>query len=267
MDDSSKAAELVEDVEEIKYGVAVGSPILSVTTVGFTAIYPPNSMGGTYATLPGNQPSSYNNFVAIWATTQIPWTAPALVPPAPIPNNYQGADFTISSLSLANISYIIGYSVGPPSAPNWTSICASAVVNQGGSAGATDNVSMSINNIGTTSLAVNYHTLAGYQPTASQNWIGLWAGQVSPYSAPPPMSTVYVPSTNEGVAVMNSGVFISPNVTYTLIYFMGGALISSTITSNALAAAILQFTTTSSLEAVSLAGYQPAFEFHSTKSK
>lgn len=234
-------------------GVAVGSIVTFQTSIAFTALYPPYSMGGTYSTLPGNQPTTYQNYVAVWGTSVVPWSAAALAAPTAIPSNYQSANFTVSNLQLADTTYIIGYGVGPPGSPDWPAICASAVVNQGGQAGVTDRVSLTINSIGSTSLAVNYHTLSGYQPGLAANWIGLWTGQVSPYFAGPPMATVMVTGPNEGTVVMNQGVFITVSTTYTLIYFMGGPLISSTIKSNSLAAAILQFTT-SSTSATSVSG-------------
>ncbi|SFW76484.1 hypothetical protein [Chitinophaga sancti] len=183
-----------------------------------------------YKGLPGNQPQTYKNFVAIWEASMIPWTVPPLAMAEIGQNNEQGS-MTISGVTITRSAYIVGYSVGP----DISNICCSSVISIGGLLAAPTQTSISLNYIGINSLSIHYQTLGGYQPMKYNNWIGLWKGFASPYSAGAPLATVDIDSNaNEGSIGINN-VPLGINTNYTLIYFMGKE--------NPMAAAILNFST------------------------
>ncbi|SFD59892.1 hypothetical protein SAMN05518672_102555 [Chitinophaga sp. CF118] len=184
----------------------------------------------SYKGLPGNQPATYKNFVAIWQDSMIPWTAMPLAQ-LPIGQNSQQGTLVISGLTITSSAYIVGYGVGP----DITNICCSSIISAGGLLAAPTQVSISLNYLGTSSLSIHYQTLGGYLPQQYNNWIGLWKGYASPYSAVAPVSTVMINSNaSEGTVGMNN-VPLGINSNYTLIYFMGKE--------NTMAAAILNFNT------------------------
>ncbi|GAA3927883.1 hypothetical protein GO495_05685 [Chitinophaga oryziterrae] len=183
-----------------------------------------------YAGLPGNQPATYKNFVAIWEASMIPWTVPPLSQ-VQIEQNSQQGTVVINGLTITRNAYIVGYGVGP----DITNICCSSIISAGGLLAAPTQVSISLNYLGTTSLSIHYQTLGGYMPQQYNNWIGLWKGYASPYSTDTPVASVTISSNaSEGTVGMNN-VQLGINSNYTLIYFMG--------TERTTAAAILNFNT------------------------
>ncbi|OMP75666.1 hypothetical protein BW716_29070 [[Flexibacter] sp. ATCC 35208] len=183
-----------------------------------------------YKGLPGNQPETYKNFVAIWEASIIPWTVPPLAQLS-IEQNYEQGTLTIGGLTITRSAYIVGYGVGP----DISNICCSSIISAGGYLAAPTQVAISLNYLGINSLSIHYQTLAGYQPMQYNNWIGLWKGYASPYNADAPIATVNINSNaNEGTIGMNN-VPLGINSNYTLIYFMGKE--------NSMAAAILNFNT------------------------
>jgi hypothetical protein len=184
-----------------------------------------------YAGLPGNQPASYGDHVFLWQSSIVPWN----VKPQramPIPSDAESGSVVLDDVRITQASYTIGYSVGP----RILDIAAMATVAAGAHVTAPSAVSLSLDNIGTTSLTVHYETLPGYLPGAAGNWIGLWTGMVNPYDAPDPIATVPIAdNTNVGDVGIN-GIVLTVDTTYTLVYFMGSARTT--------AAAILTFDTT-----------------------
>lgn len=184
----------------------------------------------SYSGLPGNQPATYRNFVAIWENSVIPWTAPpmALVP---ITTNAEQGTVSITGLAITRNAYIVGYGVGP----DISNICCSSLISAGGYLAAPTQVSISLNYLGLDALSIHYQTLAGYLPKQYNNWIGLWKGYASPYNADTPLATAMINNNaSEGTASMTN-ITLEPDTNYTLIYFMGKE--------RTMAAAILNFNT------------------------
>lgn len=206
-------------------------PALSSVAITVGAITPA-TVSVAYEGLPGNQAGAYNNFVAIWQSTIIPWGDPPLAQKA-ISGGGQSGSVTLTGLSVQSKPYIIGYGVGKDT----STICVSAVVYVGGQAGPTTSVTIGLSSIASDSLVVHYTTLSGYLPKKSGNWIGLWQGQASPYYSGQPMQTA-IPDedVSEGYIAMDN-LTLAFGTTYTLVYFTG-----PTVTE---AAAILTFTTSS----------------------
>jgi hypothetical protein len=209
--------------------IALGSPQLSQCGLQVED-YTGSLIDIAYTSLPGNQPQKYGDIVALWESSVIPW-AEAPIKKVPVPDNDESGTMAIDQLDITRSNYILGYGVGPSE----TNICASAVLGAGGLVATQAAVSISTIFVGTTSVSVHYETLSGYLPHTNNNWVALWAGDQSPYSAPKPLATAQVPEdVNIGDLGIN-GVSISIATTYTLAYFMGPALTS--------AAALLTFTT------------------------
>lgn len=171
----------------------------------------------TYSSLPGNQPNTYNNFVAIWEATAIPWQAEPLRR-LTIPGNGQMGSIAIDGVMITDNAYIVGYGVGPDIA----NICVSASI------GAISNGLEPPANVKIDLLEVNpgfvrfrYETLAGYLPHTCNNWVGLWPGYVSPYNAPQFMGQADIPLDSTVGELTIRNVKISPGIPYTLIYFVG----------------------------------------------
>jgi len=204
-------------------------PVLTPTVVSVGAVTPA-TVSVNYETLPGNQPHTYSNFVAIWQATMIPWGAPPLKI-QPIPTDGQSGSTTLTGLSVQEKPYIVGYGVGS----EITAICASDVVYVGGQAGPSQSVTIGLASIAPDSLVIHYQTLAGYLPLTAKNWVGLWQGQASPYYSGAPMAKGSPDQdVSDGYIAMN-GLSLSFGTTYTIVYFTG--------LNQTEAAAILTFTT------------------------
>jgi len=185
-------------------------------------------IGISFRGMPGNQPSTYGNFIAIWQNhNEIPWSASPLAA-KPIPNNTPTGSLAFDGLLTTNNDYILGYSVGPEKAPadgqKWGNICSTAYVPPQGSEPPPDEyfqTKISIRHIGSTSLAVQFNTPSGYKPQTNKNWMGLWRGETASYVNPPDYSTPITVDANFGTAAFNN-INIGRGLTYTVGYFMSG---------------------------------------------
>jgi hypothetical protein len=224
----------VTEPSGVQLAVGLGTPVLQSTTLAIRN-YTSDTVTVEYTGLPGNQPHSYGNFVAIWEDSIIPWTVPPITSKA-IPQDRPTATVTLSGLTVTRSTYIVGYGVGAGT----QSICASAVLSAGGLRGAPTAVQMSLGYVGTDTVIVHYDTLSGYLPATNHNWIGLWRGYISPYAAPAPVGAVQIPSDVTSASVAIDGVELAINSPYTLVYFMGDP---EEQRRNTKAAAILTFET------------------------
>jgi len=207
---------------------------LAATTASFCSIeildYTGTSIDVKYTGLPGNQPGSYRDFVAIWQGSIVNWTRDPLEQ-FTIETDIDPGTVGLSGLAITTTAYTIAFAVGP----DRSNICASAILSAGGPAAIQSSVWLSVNSIGTKSLSLHYRTLPGYLPANSRNWVGLWAGEVSPYNLPRPVATMKIPENINESDVVIKGVVIKIRTPYTVIYFMGRE--------HTTAAALLTFTT------------------------
>lgn len=198
----------------------------SVVITGFSA----DLIDIKYSSLPANQPKENKNFVAVWNASMIPWNSTP-IRQEEVPQNSETGTMSIDQLSITQTSYVVGYAVGS----DIGNICCSAVISAGGLTLPPSFITISLENIGTTSLAVHYQTLAGYRPTLYGNWVGVWKGYVLPYNAPSPLrSTPISTDSTEGSVALNN-VPLAVDSVYTVIYFTGKSYTT--------AAAILTFST------------------------
>ena len=188
------------------------SQTCSLTVEEFTA----DAIALRYEGLGGNQPHRYQNFVAVWESTAIPWNAPPLSRQR-IPQNDQMGTVVIGA-DVSNNAYIAGYAVGD----RITDICAVAYISPTTELlTVPDRVRVSVAQVGENSLLVNYTTLPGYLPKTYRNWIGLWEGFASPYNAITPIGKTEVYSDASQGTVEICNIQLSVGRVYTLIYFMG----------------------------------------------
>ncbi|HEY0131590.1 MAG TPA: hypothetical protein VGB57_09310 [Allosphingosinicella sp.] len=205
-------------------------PVLASVHLALDAVTPA-TVTVSYETLPGNQPKLYGNFLAIWQSTVIPWSAPPLKRQALAPGGQSGAT-TLSGLGIQRKPYIVGYGVGA----EITSIAASLALHPDREAVVLA-TTIEVPAITPDSLVIHYRTLPGYRPLTAGNWIGLWQGQASPfYSGDPIARAVPDHDFSEGYIAMD-GLVLTFGTTYTLVYFAGAGKTE--------AAAILTFTTAS----------------------
>jgi hypothetical protein len=209
--------------------VADNSTTLASCTVSIP-YYGADTVAVAFNGLPGNQPMLYNNFVAIWEASMIPWTVPP-IQKVPVTINNQSGSLVINDIIITKSSYIVGYGVGP----DISNICCSSLIAAGGLMMPPSNVIINVDYIGTTSVSVHYQTLPGYLPKQYKNWIGLWQGYASPYNAGAMLGKAAIKNDASEGSVGINNVQIGINSNYTLIYFCGEALTT--------AAAILNFYT------------------------
>ncbi|HEY6327916.1 MAG TPA: hypothetical protein VI756_01170 [Blastocatellia bacterium] len=186
-------------------------------------------IGLTFDTMPGNQPNTYGNFVAIWQNqNEIPWNQDPLNV-KPIPTNTQAGSISFDGLTTNNNSYIIGYSVGATKSSTegqkYGNICSTAFVPATSPGGPSQyfQTDLVLTFVGTTSVAVQFTTPAGYKPATNKNWMGLWRASTASYNNPPDWSAPITLDSNFGTAAFNN-VNIGRGLTYTIGYFMSGWL-------------------------------------------
>jgi|GEM_PF-1097068 hypothetical protein len=181
-----------------------------------------------YATMPGNQPNSYGNFLALWQNTNsIPWnTEPNKT--FPVPTNTPNGSATFSGLSITNNSYIIGYAVGPTltatgQIQKYGNICSTAFIPAASNGNGTIfTPGISGIQVGTTSVSFMFTLPDGIMPQTNGAWAALWRGDnPSFYSAAPLSSILLTPDFSFGTAAFNN-VSIGRGLTYTIGIFMSG---------------------------------------------
>jgi hypothetical protein len=186
-----------------------------------------DSIGISYTTIPGNQPNTYGNFIALWqnSDSSIPWnTAPLTV--FAVPTNTPNGSFVFSGLSVTNSSYVIGYAVGPilstGNAQSNGNICATAFIPAIGAGPVTTfNPALTIVNVGVNSVAVSYTLPDGNMPNSNAAWVGIWRSGSPSYNNPPDAFVPVTLNAPNGTVAIN-GLTIGRGLTYTVAFFMSG---------------------------------------------
>lgn len=201
--------------------LAASATASTTTTVTITNVTG-TQINLSYSSNNGNQPSTFGNQVYIWqAGNEVPWTTPALKSQA-VPSNSPSGDLSFDGLDVTNLSYIIGYAVGPAVTTGglWTqypNVVASAWVPPAGGGGQYEYFTPSINTsyIGSTSLSANFSFLSGFNPQAAGAWAGIWVGTSPSYYNPPKWFGQITGSNNTGVVSFNN-IQIQRGTSYTL---------------------------------------------------
>ena len=151
--------------------ISMGSPLLQQTqTTG--SVISASSISIKYYGLPGNQPNSNGNAIAIWQDSQIPWGS-APIKKLTITLNTPTGSQTFDDLSLQSKSYVVGYSTGS----DLSTICSTVQFTPGNTDGVPFNTSIAVQTLDSDALTLRFDTPVGNDPKSNQNWIGLWEGR------------------------------------------------------------------------------------------
>ncbi|PWW00607.1 hypothetical protein DFR52_103815 [Hoeflea marina] len=176
------------------------------------------SQGEVFVTihgLPGSRPASNRNTISLWlGSSPTPDDKPldttavqAESLPTTFPYNY---DFGL-------LDYSITYQVsdGPET------MCAIAYLSFFPKiAGFPEGVSITIRDITTAMIEIQYAVLPGYSPLTGGNWIGLWSGIQTNPGAVDPIGSVVIPDNQTEGIVQLQNLKIYSGLQYTLLYFM-----------------------------------------------
>jgi hypothetical protein len=207
----------------IALNVSSASSVATGITIDFVTA---DSIGISYTTIPGNQPNTYGNFIALWQNSDpsIPWNTAPLATYA-VPTNTPNGAFVFTGLNVTTLSYVIGFSVGPVLSGNAQkngNICASAFIP--GSNSPTPSVfnpTLTLVYDGPYALAVGYALPNGILPQSNGAWIGLWRnGSPSYTQAPDSVAQVTLNAPNGTVAMNN--IILGRGNTYTVGFFTSG---------------------------------------------
>lgn len=188
-----------------------------------------------YRTPHGNQPRIFENRVCIWQSDgQIPWDSPALNDEG-IENNMPDGDWAFDGLKVTDLSYIIGYSVGPTKEKEthpWSryrNVVSSAFVpSHDPDDPDHDKPDFSYEmawcgnvKAGSTSVYADYKFLDGFNPRGAGSWGGIWKGKSVSYSTPPFSLTPIDSAGSEGTLAFNR-VEITRDTPYTIGLYASG---------------------------------------------
>lgn len=183
-----------------------------------------------YSTMPGNQPNTYGNFLAIWQNfNSIPWNTEPSQPIFYIQTNTPSGSAAFTGLNVNNNDYIIGYSTGPVltaggNVQKYGNICATAYIPKAteGGQGTIFTPAISGINVGSTSVSFQFDLPDGILPQTNGAWAAIWrGGNPSFYSSAPLSSIPLSPDFSSGRAAFNN-VSIGRGNTYTIAIFMSG---------------------------------------------
>ncbi|SHN33695.1 hypothetical protein [Chitinophaga sp. CF418] len=196
-----------------------------------------------YETMPGNQPNTYGNFLAIWQNpNSVPWNTEPLQPIFYIQTNTPSGSAAFTGLNINSNSYIIGYSAGPVltgggNVQKYGNICATASIpkQSEGGPGVISTPTISSINIGTTSVSFQFDLPDGILPLSNGAWAGLWRGaNPSFYTVAPQYFTPISLDFSSGRVAFNNA-SIGRGLTYTIGLFMSGYKSGGGCTQRALA--------------------------------
>jgi hypothetical protein len=222
--DQSMANEPIEAREQLfaRPASAIHTTTLNIGRVAADAI------DVNFATMPGNQPNDYGNFLAIWQSPDsIPWDTEPLVT-FPVPTDAPSGSATLTGLDINNNSYIVGYAVGPtqpdPYGQKYANICATAFIPATSSGNGTIfTPGISGIQVGTTSVSFMFTLPDGIKPKSNQAYAVLYRGDnPSFYNKGDGIASVLLsPDFSFGTTAFNN-VNIGRGLTYTIGIFMSG---------------------------------------------
>jgi hypothetical protein len=174
-----------------------------------------------YTGVPGNQPDSFHNTVALWDSWSPIIVGPNKTTPlcvVPISCNLQPSTVYVP-WPFTGTDYLITYQAGE----SLTTMCAALelsltlkLMTVPPSA-----ISLRVYELDESSITIVYSTLGGYLPNTYGNWVGVWQGFPGPYFAPAPDAWAAVARDRTQDLVKVSNLEIIPGFVYRVIYFMG----------------------------------------------
>jgi len=180
-----------------------------------------------YKGIPGNQPNTYGNYLAIWQGSDIPWNTAPLATQTIVSNTPDGS--VTFPVAIGTNSYIVGYAVSPQlTAPKQLdgNVCASAVIPpSGGQTPPPFTPSLMVTYVSSDAVAVQFSLPAGCLPQTNGAWIGLWeSGQPSYITTPKPpdggRNNIQIDAPSGGAFI--NGLTLKRGKTYTVGLFMSG---------------------------------------------
>ncbi len=185
---------------------------------GLQAVFLPLYPIAHYTSLPGNQPETYANNVALWNGLQ-PNLSAGPIETTEITGNAQSGDVYIP-VGLQRTDYCMTYQCGSGMA----TMCAMVTIPlQSPQPSTLTAVSITVRDLSAASITFQYGTLPGYDPQANRNWIGIWPGRGIPYAslAPPVAKGNIQAPYSEYIVNMEFSPVLSQ---YTAVYFTGPSL-------------------------------------------
>lgn len=179
----------------------------------------------SFDTMPGNQPNSYGNSIAIWQNQNtVPWNQEPLKVQA-IDRNTPSGSMGFHGLNITNNSYIIGYMVGPylDSGQKCGNVVSTAFLPAGENSEQQQDFesSLTLKFIGTTSVAFSFNMPSGVTPESNGAWCGIWRSSVPSYNNPP--EAVIPVNINAQSGTLSFNDFnIGLGLTYTIALFASG---------------------------------------------
>lgn len=211
--------EQAEEIPRVPAETFHRTTVLEVTFVGLDAI------GVNYKTMPGNQPNSYGNYLAIWQNeNSIPWSTDPLRTQR-IGTNSPNGDTVFHGIGVTNNSYLIAYGVGPEltgKAQKRGNLCATDFIPAAGAPSEpTFSTKLVLTQLGSRSVTVRYRFPSGNLPLSNGAWIGIWFGRQASYVHPPLGASCIRRCAANGDASIG-GIDVQRHQAYTIALFASG---------------------------------------------
>ena len=213
----------LEIMNKDQHKLQQASSIKSKTTLLIVDYITADSLGLSYETLPGNMPSTYNNFIAIWQNSDsIPWNQEPIAIQEISSNSPKGT-INFPNLSITKNTYIIGYSVGPrlTTGQKFGNICSTSFIIDSNTSSINFSSSLKLVFVGTDSIAFNYNLPVGITPQSNLAWAGIWRSNNASYTNRPDATTP-VSLNNESGTLTFDQFTVALGETYTIAFFMSG---------------------------------------------
>ncbi|HEV7475388.1 MAG TPA: hypothetical protein VGN90_15150 [Pyrinomonadaceae bacterium] len=162
----------------------------------------------TYSSLPGNDPGSYGNFVAVWEDAVIPYSKPPLQKIS-IQGNARRGSVAVGNLKPETSEYIFGYAVGPQVAD----VCSYAYIDPNDPS-REFSAALIILVVTPDTVALRYSFPSGFDPAQNGASVALWRGATGSYRQPPIAQKAITANASTGDVAM-SNVQILFGETYT----------------------------------------------------
>lgn len=179
-------------------------------------ILSPAHIGVAWETIPGNQPSTNHNLLALWQNEGIPWGQPTLQT-APIIKNEPVGD-QIFDIEIQRKPYIVAYGTNSNTTTAWA---ATLQFHPGNVVGRPFVTSVDVLAVGNDSLLATFETPRGNNPSHHGNWLGLWEGPVVTFDGQNQLAHVPVQSTTAAGSQTLNGLSLKIDTTYSLGYAVG----------------------------------------------
>jgi hypothetical protein len=218
---------------------------LTQTSIAITSVSG-DTVGVQYNGLPGNNPGSSSNFIAIFQAASQDFPFGTTNPPIATFNvtGNVGGTVTIPASILINTAYVVGYAVGPmasaPAQP-YANICATAYIPASGSAYTSFAPSIVLNDVQANTISCNYNLPNSILPQTNGAWAGLWVGNNPSYGTPPSFYAQVGTNEATGGPLIFNGVKIKRGTLYSLALFTSGWVAGGIGSSQVAMAATLQF--------------------------